>query len=110
MIAVNRARVFSRQSRRFVLTKVGECLYRSDCGSYFGVVTHRGKQHRHCLQTKDRDVARKKLGEFRQQLCAPSLPEHAADPAAAITFDQLAEQWLEATRYSLKPSSARLSK
>jgi integrase len=102
MIAVNRARVFSRQSRRFILTKVGECLYRSDCGSYFAVVKHQGKQHRHCLQTKDRDVARKKLAEFRQQLQQKA---PAADPAAP-TFEQLAWQWLEATRVFLKPSSA----
>ena len=47
------------------------------------------------------------LGQFVR---AEDISKIGGDPAAAITFDQLAEQWLEATRYSLKPSSARLSK
>jgi hypothetical protein len=54
MIAVNQSlRTNRRPSRRFVLTKVGECLYRSQAGTYFAVVKHRGKQHRKSLQTKD---------------------------------------------------------
>src|SRR5580700_9074126 len=65
MVAVNRIRP---QSRRFILTKVGECLYRSEAGSYFAVVKHQGKQHRKCLQTKDRSIAAKTLGKFRPKL------------------------------------------
>src|ERR1017187_8755350 len=99
MIPCTRLRRQFRQARRFVLTKVGECLYRSKAGSYFGVVKNNGKQHRKSLQTKDRGIAVKKLGEFRQQLCAQTSPDHAtakaADPAAAITFDQLAKRWLD---------------
>src|SRR6266481_1111933 len=39
MIAINQSvRQQRRHSRRFVLTKVGECLYRSDAGSYFAVI------------------------------------------------------------------------
>jgi hypothetical protein len=69
MIAINqRIREQRRQSRRFVLSKVGECLYRSECGSYFAVVKHTGRQHRRSLQTKDRGIAAKKLVEFRQKL------------------------------------------
>src|ERR1017187_4669286 len=106
MIAVSQI----RQSRRFPLSKVGECLYRSECGSYFGVVKHLGRQHRKSLQTKDRDVAKKRLGEFRQRLCAPSFTDRpptgkAADPAAVITFDQLAKRWLDSVAVHLKPST-----
>lgn len=101
MIAVNRARPLCRQSRRFILSKVGECLYRSECGSYFAVIKHLDKQHRRSLQTKDRGIAAKKLVEFRQKLngLAP-----AADHAA-ITFDQLAKRWLDAIEVHLKPAT-----
>src|ERR1017187_10253183 len=106
MIAVSQC----RHSRHFVLTKVGECLYRSQCGSYFAVVKHLGRQHRKSLQTKDRDVAKKRVGEFRQRLCAPSSTDRpptvkTADPAAAITFDQLAKRGLDSVAVYLKPST-----
>ena len=77
MIAVNRNRP---QTRHFVLTKVGECLYRSECGSYFAVVKHLGKQHRKSLQTKHRNIAAKKLGEFRQKL------RHLAPAAVSVRY------------------------
>jgi len=107
MIAINqRLREQRRSSRRFILSKVGECLYRSEAGSYFGVIKFRGKQYRHSLQTKDRDVARKKLVEFRQQLCAPSPTDRpAVAKAANITFDELAKRWLDAVAVHLKPST-----
>src|SRR5271169_5618083 len=77
-----------RHSRRFPLSKVGECLYRSECGSYFAVVKHLGKQHRKSLQTTNRGIAVKKLGEFRQKLrhlapAAGNIP--AADPVGHTT-------------------------
>ena len=102
MIAVNqRLREQRRQSRRFILAKVGECLYRSECGSYFAVVKHLGRQHRRSLQTKDRGIAGKKLGEFRQKLngLAP-----AADHAA-LTFEEIARGWLAAISVHLKEST-----
>jgi hypothetical protein len=103
MIAVSTARPLRRQYRRFVLRYVGECLYRSDYGSYFAVVKHQGKQHRHCLQTKDRESARRKLAEYHQKL---GVQAPAADPVAP-TLEKLAGQWLETTRVFLKPSSAK---
>src|SRR5437016_6570393 len=102
MIAINKClRMKRRQSRHFLLSKVGECLYRSDCGSYFAVVKHLGKQHRLSLKTTDRNVARKKLAEFRQQLCSPPTERPAAAKAAAITFDELAKRWLDAVEVHL---------
>src|SRR5437870_10787236 len=103
MIAVNKSlRMRRRPSRRFVLSKVGECLYRSDCGSYFAVIKHLGKQHRRSLKTTDRNVAKTKLAEFRQPLCAPTPTERpAANKAADITFDELAKQWLDAVEVHL---------
>jgi integrase len=103
MIAINqRIREQRRPSRRFVLAKVGECLYRSECGSYFAVVKHRGRQHRRSLQTKDRAIAAKKLVEFRQKLngLAP-----AAGHAAALTFEEIARRWLDAIEVHLKPTT-----
>jgi integrase len=103
MIAINQRLQIQRcPSRRFVLTKVGECLYRSECGSYFAVVKHLGRQHRKSLQTKDRGIAAKKLVEFRQKLngLAP-----AADHAAALTFEEIARGWLAAISVHLKEST-----
>ena len=106
MIAVNRAKPLAQQSRRFVLTKVGECLYRSASGVYYGVVKKDGKQRRKNLETDDRSLARQKLAEFRNQLCCP--PPPAEEPAASIgngTFYDLAVHWLEFIRTGLKPTS-----
>jgi integrase len=99
MIAVSQC----RHSRHFVLTKVGECLYRSECGSYFAVVKHLGKQHRKSLQTKDRGIAAKKLGEFRQKLrhFAPT----AGNIPAAVTFGQIAKMWLESISIHLQKTT-----
>ena len=99
MIAVRH----NSKSRRFILTKVGECLYRSDAGSYFAVVKHMVKQHRLSLQTTDRGIASKKLTEFRQQFCNPA--DQAASPAAAIRFDTMAQHWLDSVAVHLKPST-----
>src|ERR1039458_7194114 len=87
MIAVNRVRPFT-QSRRFVLTKVGETLYRSAVGSYFAVIKYQGKQHCHCLKTKDREIARKKLAEYRQQLQG-----HPAADNAALSGREVTGRW-----------------
>jgi integrase len=103
MIAINQSlREQRRPSRRFVLSKVGECLYRSECGSYFAVVKNNGRQHRKSLQTKDRAIAARKLVEFRQKLngLAP-----AADHAAAPTFEEIARGWLDAISVHLKEST-----
>lgn len=99
MIAINQSR---RKPRRFILSKVGECLYRSEAGSYFAVIKHRGKQHRQSLQTKDRGIASKKLVEFRQKLNrqAPD-KKHVAD----MTFDQLGSRWLDLIQVHLKPTT-----
>jgi integrase len=100
MIAVNRARPLSRQTRRFILTEVGECLYRSEAGSYFAVVKNNGKQHRLSLQTKDRGIAAKKLAEYRQKLrgLAPSNGKIPAD----ISFGQVATMWLSSIAVHLE--------
>ena len=99
MIAVRQ----SRQTRRFPLAKVGECLYRSECGTYFGVVKHLGRQHRKSLQTKDRGIAVKKLGEFRQKL--RHLAPAAGNIPAAVSFGQVATMWLSSIAVHLQKTT-----
>jgi integrase len=99
MIAVNQ----NRRSRHFILAKVAECLYRSECGSYFAVVKHLGKQHRKSLQTKHRGIAVKKLGEFRQKL--RHLAPAAGNIPAAISFGQVAAMWLESVAIHLQKTT-----
>src|ERR1039458_5479731 len=104
MIAVNQSlRQQRRPSRRFVLAKVGECLYRSEAGTYFAVVKHLGKQHRKSLQTTNRGIAAKKLGEFRQKLrhLAPS----TGNIPTAISFGQVATMWLESVAIHLQKTT-----
>ncbi len=92
----------TRQNRRFVLVRVGECLYRSDCGSYFAVVKHLGRQHRQCLRTKDRNIAKKRLAEYRQRVgSAPA----AKTTAAGLTFSQVAARWLDSMTVHIKQST-----
>ena len=85
--------------RRLVLHRVGECLYRSDTGIYYAVLKRKGKQVRKSLETNDKAIARKKLVEYRRQMCRQS-------PAAGMTFDGLAEQYLEFLKIrGMKPAS-----
>src|ERR1039457_7260962 len=104
MITVNQSLRQQRpQSRHFILTKVGECLYRSECGTYFAVVKHLGKQHRKSLQTTNRGIAVKKLGEFRQKL--RHLAPAAGNIPTAISFGQVAAMWLESVAIHLQKTT-----
>lgn len=82
---------------------MGECLYRSEAGSYFAVVKHLGRQHRKSLQTTNRGIAVKRLGEFRQKLrhLAPS----TGNIPTAITFGQVATMWLESVAIHLQKTT-----
>lgn len=48
---------------------VGDCLYRyASTGVYYAFVKQRGKRKKKCLETTDKAVAKRKLGDFRISL------------------------------------------
>lgn len=84
--------------------KVGECLYRySNTGTYYALVKRGGKQFRKSLKTSDRQLAERKLADFRSK--AGRLGNPTCD--RGITFMELAQDWFDAAKTRLKPSSAR---
>lgn len=84
--------------------KVGECLYRySNTGTYYALVKRGGKQFRKSLKTSDRQLAERKLADFRSKVGRLGNP--TCD--RGITFMELAKDWFDAAKTRLKPSSAR---
>lgn len=83
---------------------VAECLYRHfKTGTYYALVKRNGKQIRKSLKTQDRQLADRKLAEFRTKagrLTNPTKDRH-------ITFMELAKDWFETAKTRLKPSSAK---
>lgn len=58
-----------RQSSKGQFEKVGECLYRySSTGSYYARIKVKGKEVRRSLKTKDRDLAKRRLRAFKDQV------------------------------------------
>jgi len=84
--------------------RVAECLYRhSNTGKYYGLVKRRGKQFRKSLRTTDRQLAERRLAEFRNGVGRHANPTQ--DPA--VTFMELAKDWFELAKTRLKPSSSK---
>ena len=82
------------------LHRVAECLYRNGNGNYVALVKVKGKQIKKTLNTKDRQLANRRLAELREK--AQRL--HGAENRN-IRFDELAEMWLESIKPGLKPAS-----
>ena len=84
-----------------VFHRVGENLYRhATSGTYYALVKRGGKQFRRSLKTKDRHLASRRLGDLRQQVSNLTLSE-----GSSATFDQVAKQWLDSVRHTMKPAS-----
>lgn len=84
--------------------KVGECLYRyPNTGTYYALVKRHGKQFRKSLKTTDRQLADRKLADFRSKI--GRLGNATRD--RGITFMELAKDWFDAAKTRVKPSSAR---
>lgn len=81
------------------LTKVAECLYRNEHGTYFALLKVRGKQIKRSLKTDDSALARRRLAELRTKAHGLSGEERG------MTFDQLAERWLASRKSDLRPGS-----
>ena len=83
--------------------RVAECLYRySNTGTYYALVKRNGKQFRKSLKTADRQLAERRLPDFRAKL--GRLGNCTAN--RAITFTELAKDWFDAAKTRLKPTSA----
>jgi integrase len=60
--------VRSTPTKPSTFQKVGECLYRySSNGVYYARIKHEGKEIRRSLETTDRDHAKRKLKEFKDE-------------------------------------------
>jgi integrase len=81
------------------LTKVAECLYRNNHGTYFALIKLRGKQIKRSLKTEDSALARRRLAELRTKV------HGLVGEEKSMTFDHLAERWLETKRTELRISS-----
>ena len=83
--------------------KVGECLYRyKNTGTYYALVKRNGKQFRKSLSTSDRQLAERKLADFRSKIGRFRNP--TCD--RGTTFMELAKDWFDAAKTRFKPSSA----
>lgn len=81
------------------MTKVAECLYRNEHGTYFALLKVRGKQIKRSLKTEDAALARRRLAELRTKAHGLSGEERG------MTFDHLAERWLALKKSDLRASS-----
>jgi len=102
------------------LQNVGENLYRSDSsGIYYALFKRDGKQIRKSLKTTDRNLAKRKLEDLREQVQrltaddAKTLPfaEYRRDEKTGALTDDLigglAKRWLDVAGAGLKPSTRR---
>jgi hypothetical protein len=82
---------------------VAECLYRHTAsGTYYALVKRNGKQIRKSLKTSDRQLADRRLAEFRAKATRVSNPTKDR----GTTFMELAKDWFDVAKTRLKPSSA----
>jgi integrase len=79
--------------------KVGECLYRySSNGVYYARIKHEGKEIRRSLRTTDRDLAKRKLRELRNEQGQIDCSQ------GKLTLRELCDEWLETIQDS-KPKT-----
>src|SRR6476660_4976936 len=77
------------QSSTGAFQKVGECLYRYSNGVYYGRIRVEGKDIKRSLQTTDRELARRKLADFRKE-------QRQIDRSAGkLTLDALCDRYLQ---------------
>lgn len=82
--------------------KVAECLYRHrSSGTYYGLVKRSGKQFRRSLRTTDRQLANRRLSEFRSKL---GIGLHSRE-TSRLSFSDLVKRWLPIAVLGLKPKS-----
>ncbi len=83
--------------------RVGHCLYRNSASSiYYALVKKSGKQHRKSLKTTDRQLAQRRLDDFRGQVARFITPTKDK----STTFKELAKEWFDTAKTRYKASSA----
>jgi integrase len=95
------------------LHHAGENLYRAETsGIYYALFKRDGKQIRRSLKTTDKDLARRKLAELRNQVNRLTADDAKSLPFAEYDRDKpdvliggLAKRWLDMAGTTLKPSS-----
>lgn len=86
-----------------VFHKVAECLYRHETsGGYYALLKRGGKQFRKSLATTDRQLAQRRLSEYRDKV--HRLTDDTG--ASRVTFSEFAERWCENAVVRLKEKSA----
>src|SRR5258705_895264 len=85
-------------------TRVGECLYRDGNGNYVALVKVKGKQIKRSLGTNDRQLANRRLADFR------ATAQRLGTQHKNIQFEELAKEWLASIEGDLKPASHRRRK
>jgi hypothetical protein len=78
------------------------CTRHESSGVYYGWVKKSGKQFRKSLKTTDRQLANRRLSEYRGQIARLN----STNGAPRMTFGELADRWFATVRGGLKPSSA----
>src|SRR5207302_2657692 len=77
------------QSSTGAFQKVGECLYRYSNGVYYARIRVEGKEIKRSLQTIDRELARRKLADFRKE-------QRQIDRSAGkLTLDALCDRYVQ---------------
>lgn len=100
------------------LQHVGENLYRSDAsGIYYALFKRDGKQIRRSLKTADKELARRKLADLREQIQRLNSDDAKALPFAEFQVEEnsgqetdeliggVAKRWFDVATAGLKPSS-----
>src|SRR5215472_14241805 len=89
-------------NRLGALQKVGECLYRySSNGVYYARVRMDGKEIKRSLETTDRELAKRKLADFKEQL-------HRIDRSQGrITLAELCARYLKTIQHQKQKTVER---
>ncbi len=85
---------------------VGANLYRRKSSDvYYALLKRNGKQFRRSLKTTDRELARRRLNELRDEV-----GNLTSQDAGQLTFEILANRWQESVRHTVKESTAKRRK
>lgn len=100
-MATNQAK--TNQNGQQVLKRVGECLYRSlDSNIYYAILKQGGRQVKRSLKTADEKLAKRRLVELKEKV-----ERLSGKSGGAISFAEIAQQWLDRTCATLKPMSRK---
>jgi hypothetical protein len=82
-------------ARKVVFHRVAENLYRLETsGGYYALLKRGDKQYRRSLKTKDRNLADRRLAEYRDQVGHLTISDDAR-----LNFDEIAARWMSVTKH-----------